>query len=262
MPCISAEAVSKGIDDRAGIYTAEELAELEKRQQEVADLTGWNIAVITTDTGFGLDGIAACDYAEKYYDETFGADSSSVVYLIDLDYRWIAIDGGLLDYFDSSRFNDMMDTCENYYMNYEDVKNLEAFYYHLEKAYKNGTVERDPEIGALGDDFEEAIEYYDDPQRSISGEMILASVITGLIISGIIIAVTAARYKTHYAHPVNGYIEPGSVDMYIKDDYFLKKTVSQYTSSSSGGSSGRRSSGGSRRSGGRSHGGGGRGGRR
>lgn len=256
---VPASAWSAGINDMAGLYSAEELAHLEARQEEVSELTGWNIAVVTTDVGFGLDGVNACDYAEEYCYDTFGDDPDSVVYLIDIDYRWISMDGDLLNYFNSSRFNTMMDTCEDCYMDYNDVENLEIFYHYLEYFYNEGTVEYDPSIGALGDDFEDAIEW--DDEKTIDLTMIFGGFIAGLIGAAISIGIVLARYKTHLAPSANAYLNKSSVNMYNSQDYFVREytTRTRIESSSSGG--GHRS-GGSRRSGGRSRGGGGRGGRR
>lgn len=257
---VPASAWSAGINDMAGLYSDAEIAHLEARQQEVADATGWNIAVVTTNVGFGLDGIDACDYAEQYCYDTFGDDPDSVVYLIDLDYRWISMDGDLLNYFNSSRFDTMMDTCEECYQDYKDVENLEFFYHYLEYYYNEGTVEYDPSIGALGDDFEGAIEYYDD-DRTIDFTVVFGGFIAGVIGAAISIGVVLARYKTHTAPSANAYLNRSTVNMYNNNDYFVREytTRTRIESSSSGGGS---RSGGSRRSGGRSRGGGGRGGRR
>ena len=67
IPSAKCLALSAGIDDRAGIYTDSEITELEQRQKEVADLTGWNIAVITTDTGFGIHGKKAEKVLTEWY---------------------------------------------------------------------------------------------------------------------------------------------------------------------------------------------------
>ncbi|MBQ8786683.1 MAG: TPM domain-containing protein [Oscillospiraceae bacterium] len=256
---VPASAWSAGINDMAGLYSDAEIAHLEARQQEVADATGWNIAVVTTNVGFGLDGVDACDYAEQYCYDTFGDDPDSVVYLIDLDYRWISMDGDLLNYFNSSRFDTMMDTCEDCYMDYKDVENLEFFYHYLEYYYNEGTVEYDPTIGALGDDFEDAIEYYDDDVH-LDLTVIFGGFIMGVIGAVISISIVLVRYKTHQSPSANAYLNRTTIDMYNKQDYFVREytTRTRIESSSSGGSRG----GGSRRSGGRSRGGGGRGGRR
>lgn len=256
---VPASAWSAGINDMAGLYSDAELEHLEARQEEVSELTGWNIAVVTTDVGFGLDGVDACDYAEQYCYDTFGDDPDSVVYLIDLDYRWISMDGDLLNYFNSSRFDTMMDTCEECYMDYKDVENLEFFYHYLEYFYNEGTVEYDPSIGALGDDFEDAIVW--DDEVTVDLTMIFGGFIAGLIGAAISVGIVLARYKTHHAPSANSYLNRSSVNMYNNQDYFVREytTRTRIESSSSGG--GHRS-GGSRRSGGRSRGGGGRGGRR
>lgn len=256
---IPASAWSAGINDMAGLYSDAELEHLEARQEEVSELTGWNIAVVTTDVGFGLDGVDACDFAEDYCYNTFGDDPDSVVYLIDLDYRWISMDGDLLNYFNSSRFDTMMDTCEECYMDYKDVENLEFFYHYLEYYYNEGTVEYDPTVGALGDDFEDAIVW--DDETTIDLTMIFGGFIAGLIGAAISVGIVLARYKTHHAPSANSYLNRASVNMYNNQDYFVREytTRTRIESSSSGG--GHRSSG-SRRSGGRSRGGGGRGGRR
>lgn len=256
---VPASAWSAGINDMAGLYSDAELEHLEARQEEVSELTGWNIAVVTTDVGFGLDGVDACDYAEQYCYDTFGNDPDSVVYLIDLDYRWISMDGDLLNYFNSSRFDTMMDTCEECYMDYKDVENLEFFYHYLEYYYNEGTVEYDPTVGALGDNFEDAIVW--DDEVTVDLTMIFGGFIAGLIGAAISVGIVLARYKTHHAPSANSYLNRSSVNMYNNQDYFVREytTRTRIESSSSGG--GHRS-GGSRRSGGRSRGGGGRGGRR
>lgn len=256
---VPASAWSAGINDMAGLYSDAELEHLEARQEEVSELTGWNIAVVTTDVGFGLDGIDACDYAEQYCYDTFGDDPDSVVYLIDLDYRWISMDGDLLNYFNSSRFDTMMDTCEECYMDYKDVENLEFFYHYLEYFYNEGTVEYDPSIGALGDDFEDAIVW--DDETTIDLTMIFGGFIAGLIGAAISVGIVLARYKTHHAPSANSYLNRSSVNMYNNQDYFVREYTTRTRIESSSSSGGHRS-GGSRRSGGRSRGGGGRGGRR
>lgn len=244
LTAVPASAWSAGINDMAGLYSAGELEYLESYQEQVAEKTGWNIAVVTTDKGFGTDGVDACDYAEQYCYDTFGSDPDSVVYLIDLDYRWISMDGDLLNYFNSSRFNTMMDACEDCYMDYKDVENLETFYYYLEYYYNCGTVEYDPSIAASGSKFDS------------NNEFVFGGLIAGIIGAVISVSVVLVRYKTHHAQPANSYLNRSSVNMYVNNDYFVREftTRTRIESSSSGG--------GSSRSGGRSRGGGGRGGRR
>lgn len=253
LPVSAAESI---IDDKAGLYTKSDLAELEAKQQAVSDLTGWNIAVVTTDTGFGTDGARAMKYAENYYDEKFGSNSSSIVYLIDLDYRYFSMDGDLLNYFNTKRLDKMITECEEEYFAYDDVGNLEKFYYYLEYYYNQGTVPYDSNVGAKGSSFV--------PKDGIVKEynitMLLAGMATGAVAAAIGIAIVLSRYKFHHAPTANCYLNSNTINIYRRQDRFVREyTTRTRIDSDSGGSSG---GGGGHSFGGSSHGGGGSGGRR
>lgn len=244
MPVSAAESI---IDDQAGLYTESQLAELSEKQQAVSDLTGWNIAVVTSAVGFG-DLSTAVRYAEDYYDLKFGSDSSSVVYLIDLDWRHVAIDGDLFNYFNTSRLDTMQDECEEKYQNYDDVGNLETFYYYLEYYYNSGMVEYDSEIGAKGIFF------------NLNLTMFISAIVTGIIAAAIGIAIVLSRYKFHHVPTANCYLNSNTINMYRRQDRFVREYTTRTRIDSDGGGSG--GGGGSRSHGGSSHGGGSRGGRR
>lgn len=254
LPVSAAESI---IDDQAGLYSQSELAELEAKQQEVSDLTGWNIAVVTSNVGFGTDGADAMRYAEDYYDVTFGSDSSSIVYLIDLDYRHFAMDGDVLNYFNTSRLDNMIDACNEKYFDYDDVGHLETFYYYIEYYYNKGTVQYDSNVGAKGEDFV--------PSMGIDKEFnftaLLAGVIAGAVAAAIGIAIVISRYKFHHAPTANCYLNSNTINMYRRQDRFVREyTTRTRIDSDSGGSS--HGGGGGHSHGGSSHGGGGSGGRR
>lgn len=253
LPVSAAESI---IDDKAGLYTQSDLAELKAKQQAVSDLTGWNIAVVTTDTGFGTDGARAMKYAENYYDEKFGSDSSSVVYLIDLDYRHFSMDGDVLNYFNTKRLDKLITECEKEYFAYDDVGNLETFYYYLEYYYNQGTVAYDSNVGAKGSSFvpsEGVVESYD-------VTMLFAGMIAGAVAAAIGIAIVLSRYKFHHAPTANCYLNSNTINIYRRQDRFVREYTTR-TRIDSGGS-GSSGGGGGHSFGGSSHGGGGHGGRR
>lgn len=253
IPVSAAESI---IDDKAGLYTQSDLAELKEKQQAVSDLTGWNIAVVTTNTGFGTDGARAMRYAENYYDEKFGSDSSSVVYLIDLDYRHFSIDGDLLNYFNTKRLDNMIDACNKKYFAYDDVGHLETFYYYLEYYYNQGTVPYDSNIGAKGSGFVPK----DGANDGYYFTMLFAGMITGTFAAAIGIAIVLSRYKFHHAPTANCYLNSNTINIYRRQDRFVREftTRTRIDSDSGGGHSG----GGGHSHGGSHHGGGGSGGRR
>lgn len=253
LPVSAAESI---IDDQAGLYTQSDLEELEAKQQAVSDLTGWNIAVVTSDVGFGTDGADAMRYAEDYYDVTFGSDSSSIVYLIDLDYRHFAMDGDVLNYFNTSRLDNMIDACNDKYFDYDDVGHLETFYYYMEYYYNKGTVKYDGNIGPKGEDFVPSMGI----EKEFNFMAFFVAVITGAIAAGIGVAIVISRYKFHHVPTANCYLNSNTINMYRRQDRFVREYTTR-TRIDSGGSGGH-GGGGSHSHGGSSHGGGGSGGRR
>lgn len=255
---VPVSAAKSVIDDMAGLYSEKELKELNKTQQEIADLTGWNIAVVTSSVGLGEDGKNAMRFAEDYYDNTFGSDSSSVVYLIDLDYRHFAMDGTVLDYFNSSRLDKMIKDCEKKYFAYDDVGNLESFYYHLKKNYNAGTVSRDADIGKKGDGFV--------PADGISGSydvtMLIGGMFAGIIAAIIGIAIVLGRYKMHHAPTANCYLNGNNINFYNRTDRFVREYTTRTRIDTDSGGGGGGHGGGGISHGGSHHGGGGHGGRR
>lgn len=252
LPVSAAESI---IEDMAGLYSESQLEELREKQQAVSDLTGWNIAVVTSGVGFGTDGATAMRYAEDYYDNTFGSDSSSIVYLIDLDYRHFAMDGDLLNYFNTSRLDKMITECNKKYFDYDDMGHLETFYYYLEYYYGQGTVPYDSNVGSKGKDYVPVSA--DDIAMKYT--MILSGIVAGIIAAAIGIAIVLNRYKFHHAPTANCYLNSNTINIYRRQDRFVREyTTRTRIESDSGGSSG----GGGHSFGGSSHGGGGSGGRR
>lgn len=242
MNAFAYESGSVGIDDQANLYTEEEEAMLEARQQEVADLTGWNIAVVTTDVGFGEDGYNAIEYAEDYYDETFGYSSSGLLYLIDIDYRHICISGQAdYEYFNDARAQTMFKKCNEKYMDYDDVGNLMTFYEYVEETYKLGPYSNGKVYG----------------KKMFS---LPAALIVGIISAVIGVLVVRGRYKFHPQPSTNQYLDGNKVNFYRRQDMFVREftTRTNISSNSSGGGS----HGGHGSGGGHSHGGAGGGGRR
>ena len=250
---ISAFAYSNGIDDQAGLYSAEQLSALEARQEEVANYTGWNIAVVTSNTGFGeynLDD--AIDYAENYYEDTFGSLSEDgILYLIDLDWRHIVLCGEVdTVYFNNARKDTMHDACEARYQDYDDVGNLETFYNYLVKYYDAGPYTNDPDYDPNNSYYTNTVDYSSGSSFSFGGAMLC-----GFIAAIITVAVVVSNYKFHYKPSANAYLDSSKVNFYRRSDRFVREftTRTKIESSSSGG--GGRSSGGGHRTGGSSRGG-------
>lgn len=225
---VNVSAYSAGIDDQAGLFTAEQKAALEERQEELADHTGWNIAVVTTNVGFTNSD--AIDYAENYYEKTFGSlNKDGIIYLVDVECRHFALCGRAdTEYFNNKRKNAMADACEERYLDYDDVGNIETFYKYVEK-------------------------YYNEGHYSNFGFSFGAAAIFGLIAMGIGIGAVVSRYKFHYQPTANNYLDGTKVNFYRRQDRFVREFTTRTkisSESSGGGSGGGHSSGGGHRTGG------------
>lgn len=249
---VSAAAYSYGIDDQAGLYSAEELSQLEARQEEVADYTGWNIAIVTTNTGFGENNLSdAIDYAENYYEDAFGSlNETGILYLIDLDWRHIVLCGDVdTVYFNNARKNTMHDACEARYKDYDDVGNLETFYNYLVKYYDAGPYENDPDYDPDNSYYANTVDYND------SSFHLGSAAICALICAIITVVAVVNSYKFHHAPSANTYLDKSKVNFYRRSDRFVREFTTRTKIESSSGGSGGRSSGGGHRTGGSSRGG-------
>ncbi len=236
--CINSFAASIYFEDNANLYTDEQEQELMQEQQELCDYTGWNIAVITTDTDFPTDGSKAIDYAESRYKEIYGSgEASGILYLIDTGYRHFAIGGDPdVNYFNDARVHDMIKRCNEKYYAYDDMGNVETYFECVREVYDKG--------------------YFTNDEGSAFGVSIIAGVIGGLVAAAIGVGVVISRYKFHSQTSATNYVRQGGVNMYRKNDTYLRETVTRTKIETSSGSSGHGSSGG------HSMGGGGSGGHR
>ncbi len=251
---VSAFAYSAGIDDQAGLYSSSDLKQLEEMQEAVADKTGWNIAVVTTDTGFGENNLDdAIDFAENYYEDTFGSLSETgILYLIDLDWRHIVLCGEVdTVYFNNARKNTMHDACEARYMDYDDIGNLETFYKYLEKYYDEGPYIYDEDYDPNDPYYQNTVDYSNDGGVFSAGAFFLC----GLIAAVIAIVSVISSYKFKYAPSANAYIDKSKINFYRRRDQYIREFTTKTKIESSSGGGGGRSSGGGHRTGGSSRGG-------
>ncbi len=97
--------------DEAGLFTAEEAAELESTAARLRELMNMDVVVVTTDDAMGKSAEA---YADDFYDEGgfgVGKDASGVLYLIDMDNRevWISTCGTMIRFLTDARIDSMLD---------------------------------------------------------------------------------------------------------------------------------------------------------
>ena len=93
--CTSAFA-AEAVYDEAGLFSDADMVEIKNDSQSLAQLTGWDVYVVTTGDAQGKTVEA---YADDYYDNLGGAENG-ILYLVDMDNGelYISTSGEAMDY--------------------------------------------------------------------------------------------------------------------------------------------------------------------
>lgn len=231
-PCVGAAVY---FDDGDNLYDAGEKAYIMQLMNEASEHTGWNYGIVTMHEDYSGE-YSAGTRAEAIYNEQFGEDSSGVLFLCDVGYRYVVVAGEARDYVKGSRFDNMIKKMRDQYFDYKDLQCAITFIKYTEK-------------------------YYD---RGKGGFDIYPPAMAAAIVFGIAAAVGTAfavnhSYTSHEKPETNNYLDVRKMDMYRRNDTYLRSHRVRYSNNSS--HSGGFGGGGGGGFGG-SHGGGGFGGHR
>lgn len=245
--CVSAQSL--GITDTADLLTDEQEQELEQIQQELADKTGWNIAVIVSD-GYGSK--TAMEFTDDFYDDSFGIDTDGIMFLYDMNDRYLSTSGIAINYLNDSRIEKILNDVDECYYNKDDFGALKIFYKDIEYYFDEG-IRADNYV--YEGEYNGGEEPHDYVKQTFIG--LIAGAVAVLIGIGIVIR----RYKFHHVPSANNYLNKGTIYFYRRSDMYIREfTTRTRISSSSGGGGGGSST--HRSSGGGTHGGGGHSGHR
>ena len=221
-------ASSQRVYDQAGLFTTEEVTELEKSVAEHRESTNLDIVIVTTDDTMGK---TSRDYADDFYDYNgfgVGDDNSGVLLLIDMDNRmaYMSTTGKAIQIFTDDTIQAITDRVASCLGDGNYAEGVRVFLNEVEDCVN-------PNI--LG--------------------MILVCLVIGIV--GGAIAVASVWYKYTHGHKVDQYelSENSSIQLAGREDVFLRRYVTSRNisnnNSGGGGSSTHTSSSGT------SHGGGG-----
>ena len=108
------------VTDDAGIFTAEEIQNLEQMIEQIRNTYQVDAAVLTTrDVMYTSDDTKIQDYADLYYEEHgygIGEDKAGVIYMIDMTNRApvISTSGVMIDYINDRRLERLFDAAVDY----------------------------------------------------------------------------------------------------------------------------------------------------
>lgn len=248
--------------DEAGLFSAEERAELEEAVEGYRKDTGMDMAVVTTDNA---EGKTARDFADDFYEEkNFGTDEikSGVLFLIDMDNReiWISTDGHMIDILTDARLDEILDKVYEYLPEEDYAGAAGAFVSETRYFTKLGVADNahryDQETGEIT-----GPAIWEKRERSLPVRLGIA-LLCGVMAGGITFWLIKARYKGISRKFERDFCRESSLSLQTRDDLLINKTITHRRipknppPSHGGGSSGRSTT--HHSDSGRTHGGGGR----
>lgn len=256
LPAFAESDMSRFVDE-AGLLTDSEGKELRDKLDEISERQQVDVAVVTVNS---LDGATAMEYADDFYDMNgygFGEEKDGILFLISMEERdWQMSTSGFgitaftdagLAYISDMIISDLSDgDYEWAFTVFADMCDDYITQAKTGEPYDEGNLPKDPL---------ELLVY------------LVFALIVGFVIALIATGIMRIKLKSVYTQTeASGYVKKGSLNLTVKNDLFLYKTVDRRekpkeepktsSGSSSSGSSG--SSGGStthKSSSGKTHGG-------
>ena len=230
------------IEDNWDLYTDDTYYYILSELQKAADETGWNFGIYTTEEfdydperyGENTAYTMAGRKAEEIYDNAFGRDSSGMLFFCDIGYRYVVVAGDAENYISGKRLNNMLSSMKDEFFDHDDRGCAMVFIHSTLDYYRKGPGSTD-----------------------ITTMTVVIPLLAGLLIAAIACAVAVHSYKSIPKPDTQPYLDPGSLDIYHRENNLVHTSSYTYTRESS--------SGGGTHSGGFSgghHGGGGFGGHR
>lgn len=244
-----------GIYDNAGLLTEEENSDLAGKMEALADKSGWEVYMLTTEDAGGYD---TREYSEEFLNEHLTGDDG-IVYTIDLDNRelYLATTGEAIYYLTDERIEDIIDSGYDFVADgfYADAfsEMIDATADAWNRGIPSGQYTYDTDTGK--------IVKYQEPKNIKWYEVLIAVAIACGVFAAVFLGVLG-KYRLKWGTYKYDFRANGRVNLTNQEDRLVNQLVTHHhiqrnTSSGSGGEGGSRSSV-HRGSGGRSYGGGGR----
>ncbi len=238
---ISAAAYNVTVRDDAGLFSADENAQITDKAESVSEQGSWNVLIITIE---GDPGKSVRSFADDSYEAENGINANGVCIVLNPSNPdesesdvYLGTYGSAITLITDNRIHKFLDDCFPYYENYQDAKCVLTGLDTLSRFISEGV--RDDQYTYEGE--------YNDDEGFSTVEVLVFGGIFGLIISVVTCCCIASSYKFHGTVSANAYLDNNNMNMYRSKDVFVKELHSRRkieSSSGGGGSSTHHTSGG------------------
>lgn len=215
LPAFAESDLSRFVDE-AGLLTDSEGKELQDKLDEISERQQVDVAVVTVNS---LDGATAMEYADDFYDRNgygFGEEKDGILFLISMEERdwWMSTSGfGITAFTDAglAYISDMIinDLSEGDYewafTVFADMCDDYITQAKTGEPYDADNLPKDPL---------ELFVYF------------VFALLVGFVIALIVTGIMRCKLKSVYTQTeASGYVKKGSLNLTVKNDLFLYKTV-------------------------------------
>jgi len=216
---ITVSATEERVFDGAGLFSAEDIASLESKIQELKSTYSHDFVIVTTNDA---EGKTSRDYADDYFDYNgfgVGGDNSGFLLLIDMDNRdvYISTKGQSINYLTDARLDNTLDILVSNLQNEDYSGAAQSFLDEIASYISAGVPDNQ-------------YSYDEDtvntpPKKAITGTEFTIAFLISLAVGGIFIGVV--RHKYGFAGPQIAYPlrENSTLNLTKKEDVFINKTV-------------------------------------
>ena len=253
----AALADGERVFDRAGLFTASEVRELEQEILSFQEDTGMDFVIVTSDESHNG---SAQQIADAFYEQGgFGLDEekSGILYYIDMDdrYHYLSTTGAMIDYMTDARIENAIDEVTRYLSGGAYAQGASQMISIVRQYVRSGIPEGQYRYDVVTGQQLTA------RHKALTKNEILLALVIGFVVCLIYVACVKSRYSLkgstyHYSYQDNGVMKlTGQEDTYLRTTTTrMRKPDPPENTGSHGGGGG---SGVHTSSGGTSHGGGG-----
>lgn len=209
-PLIS-KAQNDSIDDQAGLFSTEEITQLQQKITSLEEKTKASIFILTDDSN-DIDSQRAADY---FMLDKIGKNENGITFYIDMNQRnfVISTSGNMIDYFDKSRTKNALDSIEPLMREGNYLNAVETFLASVDqnfaKGVPSGHYRIDSETGKIT------------RYRILTKTEIIIALVVAVVISGIFFAISVSKYQLKFGSYKYPFREKSSLSLSIKEDRLI-----------------------------------------
>ena len=209
--------------DRAGLFTASEVQELEQEIQSFQEATGMDFVILTSSESH--DG-SAQQVADEYYDQGgFGLDeeSSGILYYIDMDdrYHYLSTTGVMQDYLTDARIENAIDEVTRYLSAGAYAQGASQMISIVRQYIRDGIPEGQYRYDVVTGQRLTA------RHKALTKNEILLALVIGLAVCLIYVACVKSRYSLKGSTYHYSYQDNGSMKLTDQEDTYLRTTTTR-----------------------------------